>query len=172
LEEIENKIKEKLTYLELNLSFEQKQHFHLRSINNFVYHIFNRNAKAYKSKSRLVQINIERNKKLLLEYLDTVITEHKITGNNNEMYNSKALYKIYVSGIGEFMNKNFGFSFSGGNFKYLTLLIWATLGGIIDLILWITTKYVAYYFTIGFICLAISRHELKKAQKKLYGPNY
>jgi len=166
LEEIEKEVKERLSELDSKLSQKEKRYFHLQSIKNFVFHIFDSKNNIYKSDSRLKLINLKRNKELILDYLK------KIENEENPKEKSMELFKNEVKVIGEFMNRNFGFVFAGGKIKYFVFLIWMTCGAFIDFVLMLTSKYSSYYFIIGLLILSISRNVLKSKQKKVYGPNY
>ena len=59
---IKREVTEKLFELKSKLTPDQKKFFHFNSVDNFSRHIFNENAKAYKKRSKLIQVNLRRNK--------------------------------------------------------------------------------------------------------------
>ena len=163
---LENVVNEKLSLLEQSLTPQEKQDFHINSIKNFVIHIFKKEPNSKINSSQLKKINLKRNQELILEYLDLII-DKKVSSED-----SVSLFKNYIEKIGEFMNRNFGFSFAGGKLKYLRFLIYATFGAVIDLLIWFFTNNLSYYFTVAVLLFSIIRTYNKFKNNKLYGPNF
>ena len=163
---LENDVKEKVSFLERKLTSKEKEDFHFESIKNFVTHIFKKEPTSKIENSQLQKINLRRNQELILEYLDLVI-DKKVSSDD-----STFLFKSYIKKIGEFINANFGFSFAGGKLKYLRFLIYATFGALIDASIWIFSNNTTYYFTIMFLLYSIIRTYIKFKNNKLYGPNF
>ncbi|TDQ28135.1 hypothetical protein [Zeaxanthinibacter enoshimensis] len=166
IKDLELEIKDKLDSLESTLSKNQKSSFHFQSVRNFVAHIFlpPKNKKILSNK--LYQINLVRNQNLIKEYLDLIIDE-KVSAED-----SIYLFKKYITVIGEFMNRHYGLSFAGGKIKYLIYLAYATVGMILDFILWILFDNTIYAFTIVMLAYILVMNFRQHKKGKIYGPNY
>lgn len=162
---LEGEIKTKFRLLNEKLTNDEKKAFHFKSIDNFIKHIFETKADK-KNNKKLFKINLERNKSLILEYL--IMIER---GEASKI-GSKTIYTKYIEPIGEFMNRNYGFSFSGGNFMYFHFLIYTSIGMVIDLIIWAIFNNLFYIFTILFLSYSIVKTHIKSIKGKLYGPNF
>lgn len=163
---LENAVNEKISLLEKSLTPKEKQDFHFKSIKNFAIHLFKNKPNSKIESSRLKKINLKRNQELILEYLDLII-DKKVSSDD-----SVSLFKNYIEKIGEFMNRNFGFSFAGGKLKFLRFLISATIGAVIDLSIWVFTDNLSCYFTIAVLLYSIIRAYIKLKNNKLFGPNF
>lgn len=165
--DLENQIRNKLSKLDANLSMEQKSDYHFKSIHNFVHHIFKEGSDSISSGSQLKKINLKRNREMIQDYLDMILEGE--VGKDDSTF----LFKKYIKVIGEFMNRNYGFSFAGGKIKYFLFLIYATVGVVVDMIFWfllnISTNYI---FTLVFLVYSIVRTSIKYRKKKVYGPNF
>lgn len=165
--DLEEEIRNKLLKLDTNLSIEQKRDYHLNSIHNFVHHIFKEGPDTKVSASKLNKVNLKRNREMILEYLDRIIEGE--VGTDDSIF----LFKKYIKAIGEFMNRNYGFSFAGGKIKYLLFLIYATVGAIIDIaVLFLFDISTYYVFTLFFLIYSVVRTYIKFKRKKVYGPNF
>lgn len=165
---IEKQIKEKFWKLNKRLSTEEKKNFHFKSVENFIFHIFKEKSNK-NSKKKIYEINLKRNKELLIKYLSLIESE----GVNN--LESKSLYKEYIEPVGEFMNRNYGFSFAGGIFLYFHFLIYITIGIFIDTIFWFILKepiLIIGFFTVILFTYSIIKIYIKAKKGKLYGPNF
>lgn len=163
--DLEEEIKTKFSQLEKDLTQKEKNDFHFKSLQNFILHIF-KDDESNNKKSKLREINLKRNKSLILEYLNLIINK-KVSEAD-----STFLFKNYIKIIGEFMNRNFGFSFAGGKIKYFLFLIYATVGAIFDVLFWFLFDHPIYIFTLLFLIYSIVRTYIKFRNNKLYGPNF
>ncbi|MFD0975416.1 hypothetical protein [Salinimicrobium gaetbulicola] len=166
IQDLDIQVLEKFNLIRANSTKKDIQNFHLKSVENFIYHLIKNSKKHSTDKTKLQEINEVRMKKLLLEYLTKIqaseFTEEEIVEN----------FREYITPIGEHMNRHYGFSFSGGNYKFLYIIFWLIPALIIDYILYSFRLIIFPIFTLSTLIFIPYKQYRKVRMKKVYGPNY
>ena len=170
-EELDVKIKTLFIALDAKLTKEEKHNTHFRSVANFVYHLIDYPYVNPKKSPKLQEINEVRIKKQLLKYLE-LIEVRKFTFEESLGINSSFDPYKEVDEIGSFMMQYYSFSNSGGTLKILDVLIFLTVGAVLDVIRFFIMGNPFPAFTIAFFIICLLRIYIKHKQRRVYGVNY
>lgn len=152
--------------LDKQLSDEQKNKIHFKSVSNFVYHLILNPKLNPKKNKKLQELGEKRIKKELLQYLkldfdfDMTIKE------------SIDFFQIYLGKTCDFMTNYYNFSSSGGKSKFITIISVLLLGFILDFLMYFFAGFSIPTFVFSFLIIFIIRTYLKHKQRRVYGPNY
>lgn len=157
---INNDILVLYTILNGKLSDGQKKNIHFKSIRNFVWHL------CKKDNTNDENVNFDEEdeiKKVLLEYLKII---------EEENLNITPDYKGYVQRIGAFMMRHYGFSYSGGKIIFFNMLIWITLGAVMDFLFFLFFEKMYIIFICIFSIYYLGKTVFKYNSKKVFGYYY